>query len=226
MRLVTVLLAAGFLRLVLEGCSPAHAASPAQVSTVVGELRVIFAQSSTGPAAMTVSKLDGSRTGYYYDLGERAGELRPKAKKVVLLGLGGGEMLRAARRSLPRAELLGIDNDARMLRAAREEFRIGDFGARGMEYDAFKYVRLVRGAELDVMLVDLFVGDKMPQPMLEAGFWRDCRAALAKKGLVAVNVYPASLLPLFDRLLAGAGFRELERHEVQGSTVVFVEPRT
>lgn len=196
----------------------AVAIAAAPVSKVVGDLRII----PVGLGASTVSKLDGSRTGYYYDLGERAGVLRPKAKKVVLLGLGGGEMLRAARRSLPKAELLGVDNDPRMLTAAVDEFRIGAFGARGELADAFAYVKQLR--RVDVLLVDLFVGDKMPPPMLAPQFWADCAKALGPNGLVAVNVYPADLVPRVLELLAGAGLDELERHTVQGSTVLFAIP--
>lgn len=195
----------------------ALAATP--VSKVVGGLRIIEVHTADGlEGAATVSKLDGSRTGLYYDLGERAGALRPKAKRVVLLGLGGGEMLRAARRSLPSAELLGIDNDPRMLQAARDEFRIGAFGARGELADAFVYVKKLRG--VDVLLVDLFVGDAMPRPMLAAPFWKDCRAALADGGIVVVNVYPAHLVPAVRELWTDTGFKVLEEHTPQGTGAV------
>lgn len=199
----------------------AIAAAPA-VSRVVGDLRIIPVSTALGEGAATISKLDGTRTGYYYDLGERAGQLRPKARNVVLLGLGGGEMLRAARRSLPAAELLGVDNDQVMIRAALDEFRIGDFGAKAQLADAFAYVKRVRN--VDVLLVDLFVGDAMPQGMLNTLFWLDCRKSLAKGGLVAVNVYPARMVPAVRGLLASASLSVLEEHEVRGSTVIFAAP--
>lgn len=189
------------------------------ISKVIGNLRVIPVQTAAGEGAATVSRLDGARTGYYYDLGERAGELRPKAQRVVLLGLGGGEMLRAARRSLPKADLVGVDNDKRMLTAALDEFHIGGFGARAELADAFVYVKKLRGA--DVLMVDLFVGDAMPPAALEPRFWVDCRAAIAPGGLVLVNVYPARLVPRMRELWRGAQLRELEVHESHGSTVLF-----
>jgi spermidine synthase len=195
----------------------AFAAAP--VSKVVGNVRIIPVQTAMGEGASTVSRLDGAPTGYYYDLAARAGELRPKAKRVVLLGLGGGEMLRAARRSLPKAELVGIDNDPRMIRAAVDEFRIGAFGARAELADAFVYVKKLRG--VDVLLVDLFVGDTMPPAMLTAQFWKDCRAATSAGGLVVVNIYPAHMVPAVEQLWPEAGLKVLEQHEVHGSTVVF-----
>lgn len=195
------------------------------VSKVIGNRRIISVVTPAGEGAMTVSMLDGSKTGLYFDLGERAGVLRPKAKKVVLLGLGGGEMLRAARRSLPKADLLGVDIDPRMIRAALTEFHVERFGARAVEADAFSYVKKLRG--VDVLMIDLFVGDTMPMGMLAASFWTDCRAALAPGGLVLVNVYPAHLVDQVVELELAAGLSQLERHsDAGGATVLFASPRT
>lgn len=202
----------------------AVAAEP-PVSVVMGDRRLIMVTTAAGPGASTVSMLDGSKTGLYFDLGERAGELRPKAKKVVMLGLGGGEMLRAARRSLPKADLVGVDNDPRMIRAALQEFHVERFGVRTVEADAFKYMALaaLERRELEVLLVDLFVGDTMPPAMLRAPFWNDCRRAVRRGGLVVVNIYPAHLVLPVRQLLVDAGFRPVEEHTVRGSTVVFAE---
>jgi predicted membrane-bound spermidine synthase len=198
------------------------AAEP-QLSLVFDKRRVLLVPTAAGPGALTMSMLDGSRTGYYWDLGERAGVLRPKAKRVVMLGLGGGEMLRAARRTLPKADLLGIDIDPAMLRAARDEFRIGAFGARGELADAFVWVKKARG--VDVLIVDLFNGDTMPEASLKVAFWRDCAAAVAPGGLVMVNVYPALFVPQVAGLLEVAGLREVERHTPDGTGAVIIAER-
>jgi spermidine synthase len=192
------------------------ALAAAPLSRVVGDIRYIPVKTAAGEGAATVSKLDGSRTGYYYDLGEHAGQLRPAARRVVLLGLGGGEMLRAARRSLPKAELIGVDNDPAMIRAALDEFHISAFGAKAAQADAFMYVKALRG--VDVLMVDLFVGDQMPAAMLEGTFWSDCRQALGPRGIVVVNVYPPAVVPKMRDVW---GFREIEADEVHGSTVLF-----
>ena len=71
---------------------------------IEGDRRVLRSPSGY----QTVSMLDGGRAGLYWDWGERLGQMRPGAKRVVLLGMGGGEMLRAARRALPDAHLVGV----------------------------------------------------------------------------------------------------------------------
>jgi spermidine synthase len=209
-------------KVMLLGLAVAVAASAAEppLSKVFGDRRFIPVQTAAGPGALTVSMLDGSKTGLYYDLGERAGVLRPKAKKVVLLGMGGGEMLRAARRSLPKADLLGIDNDPRMLKAAVQEFHVERFGARTQLADAFLEVKKLRA--VDVLMVDLFVGDTMPPASLNAAFWRDCQAAIGTNGLVLVNVYPAHLVLGVEALMAAAGLEVIERHTPLGTGGVLI----
>lgn len=204
------------------------ALAAAPVSEVRGEFRLISVPSAKGPAALTISKLDGGLTGYYYDLGARAGELRPKAHVVMMLGLGGGEMLRAVRRTLPQAALIGIDIDPKMVRAAVDEFHVDAFGVVASQGDAFKVVKEAR--HVDILLVDLFNGEEMPAPLLEAAFWKDCRAAIEAdkrlpKGLLGVNVYPEAKVPAVLGLLEGAGFHLVERQTIQGSTVLFAEAR-
>lgn len=183
------------------------------LSVVQNGLRLLLSPSG----AQTVSRVDGGRTGYYYDLGEHAGELRPKARRVVMLGLGGGEMLRAARRSLPKADLVGVDINPRVVRAAVSEFRIGDFGAVGAVADGLKYVKQLR--DVDVLISDMFDDDKMVG--VSAEFFRDCRAALAPSGLFLINVFPMSEVPRVRAMLGNAGLAYVELREVQGSTVVF-----
>ena len=92
--------------------------------------------------AQTMSPLDGGATGHYYDWGELVGYERPDARRVVLLGLGGGEMLRAVRRSLPKAELVGVELDPRIAAAALKSFHVDRFGV-----DAAKRRRGKRGIE-------------------------------------------------------------------------------
>lgn len=210
--------------LAVLGLALVAAAADAPVSRVVGNKRMILVQTPAGLGASTVSMLDGSRTGGYWDLGERAGLLRPQAKRVVLLGMGGGEMLRAARRALPKADLLGIDNDPRMLRAALTEFRVDRFGARTQLGDAFVLVKQLRG--VDVLLVDLFVGDAMPTAELGRAFWLDVELAIGPKSLVVVNVYPAHLVADVEQLLEASRLHVFERYTQDGCTVLFAEPRT
>lgn len=202
---------------VLLALACAHPPEP-PLSRVVGPYRVIPVEGGVS----TVSRLDHDWTGYYYDLGAYAGDLRPYAESAVLLGLGGGEMLRAFDRSKAHgAKLVGVEIDPRVLKAALEEFKVGQFGVHAVEADAFDYVATME--RTDVLMVDLFNDDVMPPREFEPLFWAECRGAVSGGGLLVVNVYPGTQVPAVLKLLGGAGWRVIEQQTVKGSTVVFAE---
>jgi spermidine synthase len=174
--------------------------------------------------AYTVSMLDGGRTGMYYDSGEVLGLERPEMKRVVLLGLGGGEMLRAARRTLPKAELIGVELDPKVAQAARQDFRVGDFGVKVVEDDAAPYMDRAVVGSIDGVMVDVYDDDVIPLYFRSPVFFRSCRRALSPRGLLLMNVYPASLADAVTGSLEDAGFSSVRRG-VAGPNVVLLAER-
>lgn len=167
----------------------------------------------TGSGVYTVSMLDGGRTGLYYDVGEVIGQLRPEAKRVVLLGLGGGEMLRAARRTLPNAELVGVELSPLIAASAKHDFHVDDFGVRVVVEDAATYIDRAEDGSFDGVMVDVYVDDVIPPYFRSPVFFRSCRRALGTRGVLLMNVYPAKLSPELSSAMVEAGF----------SRVVFAE---
>jgi predicted membrane-bound spermidine synthase len=154
----------------------------------------------------TVSMLDGGRTGLYYDFGELIGELRPNARRVVLLGMGGGEMLRAARRTLPRAQLIGVELNPLVAAAAIKDFGMRRLGVRVVVADAASYVKDIPVVSTDALLVDVYDDYKLPEYFRSVAFFRDCRHALVPRGLLLMNVWPPTLGPEVADAMAQAGF--------------------
>jgi spermidine synthase len=206
---------AGFLVAALIGICIA-----AWPSRIEGDRRVLMSASGF----QTVSMLDGGSTGLYYDVGERVGQLRPGAHRVVLLGLGGGEMLRAARRTLPGAELIGVELSPVTAAIARRDFRVEDFGVRVVVDDAARYVEQVEAGAIDAYLVDIFDDSTLPLPFRSAPFFRACRRGLARNGLLLMNVWPASLAPDVSMAMLSAGFSAV-RYELAGPNVVLIAER-
>lgn len=150
-----------------------------------------------GPVgAQTVSKLDGGHTGLYYDWAELVSVFRPDAKRVLLLGLGGGEMLRVLKRTLPAAQLTAVDNDARVIALAREHFAANVAGVELVERDAWKFLRTVTGTGgasfsytlYDGIIVDLYEGSHMVDAAADAAFYTALVGRLGPRGVVLVNV--------------------------------------
>src|SRR5262245_42789896 len=198
----------------LDGPLQVRAVLPAVAATLLGiylaawpagverDRRVLRSRSGY----QTVSMLDGGRTGLYYDVGERVGEMRPDAHRVGLLGLGGGEMLRAARRTLPAAELIGVEVSQLVATVARFDFHVEQFGVRVVVDDAAHYVDQVEAGSVDAYLVDIYDDAALPVYFRSPVFFRACRRGLSARGLLITNVWPAELEPSVTSALVAAGF--------------------
>lgn len=172
----------------------------------------------------TVSLVDGGRTGLYYDLGERIGELRPAAKLVVLLGMGGGEMLRAARRTLPDAVLVGVEINPLTAAIAKHQFHVGDFGVHVVVEDAARYIDRQPAENTDALLVDIFDDATLPPYFRSTVFFRACRRVLVPHGLLMMNVYPPALAPEVSSAMLQAGFLSV-KSELSWENVVLIAER-
>jgi spermidine synthase len=107
--------------------------------------------------------------------------LAARPRRALLLGLGGGAMLRHLQAYLPDCAVTVVERDRTVIALARRFFRIA---APVVEADAQEFVADAAGA-YDAILADLYDGRGMAS--VESGFWRDCAAALAPGGCLAVN---------------------------------------
>ena len=107
--------------------------------------------------------------------------LAARPATALLLGLGGGAMLRHLQAYFPDCALTVVERDRAVIELARRFFHID---RAVVEADAQEVVADARGA-YDVIFADLYDGRGMAS--FEPGFWRDCAAALTPGGCLAVN---------------------------------------
>lgn len=219
MKPITILMVAA---LVVSGAwaqfRGADAGAPHWLEREGAELRL------RSPAGVqTVTRLDGAPTGYYYDAGALVGRLRPDARTVVLLGLGGGEMLRAARRALPHAQLVGVELDARTAQLAVEAFHVDALGVEVVVADALDYPARLPKHSVDAVLVDVYADGMLPAPFRRLAFFVDLYAVLASEGVVLMNVWPAALVP--EVRAAMAVLFDVEAQAYGPNTVLIGRPR-
>jgi spermidine synthase len=165
--------------------------------------------------------LDGGRTGLYYDVGEEVGRLRPDAQRVVMLGLGGGEMLRAVRRALPKAELVGVEHDERVIAWATRDFGVTEFGVKTVLADARAWLNLQPVGFADALLVDVFEDSVLPWRFSSVGFYAGIRRRLPR-GLIVQNVWPAMRGASVGAVARAAGFNVEVRQLDEGNALLFM----
>ncbi|HEX5707330.1 MAG TPA: fused MFS/spermidine synthase [Pyrinomonadaceae bacterium] len=115
--------------------------------------------------------------------------LRTPVRRVLLLGLGGGTVARQCRALFPRAELTGVEVDARVVETAYEHFGLGAAGVRVEVAPAEEFLRRTR-RRFDAILDDVWTPTPGPKPLLSVRDWASLAASrLGVGGLYAANVY-------------------------------------
>ena len=110
-----------------------------------------------------------------------AAALVAQPRTILLLGLGGGAMLRHLAAYLPEAEVTVVERDPGVIAFAREHFYIRH---KILRADAADIVADAAG-QYDLVMVDLY--DAGGGASLGDEFWQDCAAALRPGGCIAVN---------------------------------------
>ncbi|MBV9523860.1 MAG: hypothetical protein JO010_13760 [Alphaproteobacteria bacterium] len=105
----------------------------------------------------------------------------PRPCAALLLGLGGGAMLRFLAALIPGCAATVVEHDPTVTRLARRHFHVDHPIALA---DATQFVCKTQ-ERFDAILVDLYGGAGFNGPPL--AFWEDCAAALRPKGCLAIN---------------------------------------
>ena len=109
--------------------------------------------------------------------------LRPEARRFLLIGCGGGAMLRVLEDEGRTFDV--VDVDEAVLNAAREDFGAGVEGARFIVADGRRFLR--QGDRWDVILLDVVSTDAMPEHLCTVEFFRELRKHLTEDGVLFMN---------------------------------------
>lgn len=108
----------------------------------------------------------------------------PRQSKVLLLGLGGGAIVRLLHSM--GFDLTVVEIDPRIPEVARKFFEIPE-GISVELADARRYLRYTERT-FDVIIVDVYRGEFLPPHVLTLEALRDAQAKLAPNGMILVNV--------------------------------------
>jgi spermidine synthase len=125
------------------------------------------------------------------------------ARRILHVGAAGGALARALAAARPdrRQELVEID--PHVVALAREHLGLGRAnGLRVRTADGRDAVAAHADGSLDAVLIDAFVGARVPAHLVSAEALADVARVLAAAGVVAVNVVDARGLPDTHRIAA------------------------
>lgn len=123
--------------------------------------------------------------------------VQPKPGRILILGLGGGTLPLTLRRLYPDSRIDNVEIDEAVVRTARQYFGYAeDVQMRTHVRDARLFVRAARRRETryDLILLDAFNGDYIPEHLMTREFLKEVKDLLAPGGIVVANTFSTSRL--------------------------------
>jgi spermidine synthase len=124
--------------------------------------------------------------------------LQPEPRRIAMIGLGGGSLVRYCRHHLPEADFTAVEIDPAII-ALREDFRLPPDGEhfRILCADGADYIRQPMDP-VDVLLLDGFGLEGQPRQLCSTAFYDYCYARLAPGGVLVVNLWAGDeMLPIY-----------------------------
>ena len=121
----------------------------------------------------------------------------PSPKSILIVGLGGGTLPMALRELVPAAVIDTVEIDPAVVRVATDYFGYRtDDQNRVVTEDArvFGKRAKIRGQRYDLIVLDAFNGDYIPEHLMTVEYLREMRDLLTADGTLVANTFSSSNL--------------------------------
>ncbi len=113
----------------------------------------------------------------------------PQPRRVLLVGLGGGALLRWLHRHCPRSRLEVIELRPAVVEVCRRHFGLPERPEPRLHVGDAVTLLPTLGGGYDLILLDAYDGEGIAPGTGEAGFFAACRSALGQGGVLAANLW-------------------------------------
>ena len=123
--------------------------------------------------------------------------LKPDPERILIIGLGGGTLPMALRDILPSAVIDTVEIDEAVVRVAKRFFDFAeDDQNRVYVQDArvFGKRAALRGEQYDLIILDAFDGEYIPEHLMTVEFLSEMRGLLSDDGVLVANTFASSKL--------------------------------
>ncbi len=115
-----------------------------------------------------------------------------QVKKVLILGLGCGDCAFVVEELYPKAYMVGVEIDGKVVDVAKSFFNLSS--VKNLEViidDGVKYVEKLAKkkikSDFDVVIIDVYLGKKMPKVFRTKKFYTNLKKLVDKNGVVMIN---------------------------------------
>jgi len=155
--------------------------------------------------------------------------LQPEPTRILMIGLGGGTLPMALQALYPEAEMDIVEIDEAVVRVAKSYFGFDPGpGVQVATFDGRVFVKraMQRGETYDLIMLDAFNGDYIPEHLMTREFLEEVGALLAPNGVLAANTFSISRLYDHESVTYAKVFGTFFnlRSETTGNRVIIVSP--
>lgn len=110
-------------------------------------------------------------------------------EKCLILGLGGGGVARVIKKYWQESAITGVEIDPVMISLGEKHMGLKESGVKVFNEDAMKFVERQTKKEerYDLVLVDMYIGDTIPEKFETPSFYRMTKKLLKGSGVVIIN---------------------------------------
>ncbi len=115
---------------------------------------------------------------------------KPDPREVLMVGLGGGSLTKFIYHQLPRAHIVAIEVNPRVVDIARQYFAVPEDDERLsiVVADGADYLQR-DNLRADLMVIDGYDAESQVEALSTPAFYRDCARVLGEAGVLVVNLW-------------------------------------
>ncbi len=113
----------------------------------------------------------------------------PNVKTCLILGLGGGSAAKLVRKFWPEAQITGVEIDPIMIKLGKKYLGLDKTKTEIIIQDAFEFCTVHSSllTDYDLILIGIYVGDRMPEKFEQKRFLQLVSSLLNKGGVAVFN---------------------------------------
>lgn len=149
--------------------------------------------------------------------------LNPKPQRVLVLGMGGGIIPMALRKVSPGLQIDTVELDPAVILMAKRFFNFKpDESNQAFSEDGRMFVRkkIRSGASYDLIVLDAFERDHVPEHLLTKEFMTQLKTLLTPDGILAVNTIKHPVFSVYESATYQAVFGDLLSVDVIGNRIL------
>jgi spermidine synthase len=131
--------------------------------------------------------------------------LKPDAASALILGLGGGSLVRALQHVRPNMRIDAVEYRQAVIEAAHQHFELRDNGRLKLHYAEAETFVQSNGQQRDLLMLDLYLAEGAHPAQVDIEFLGRCKQQLADDGILMANQWCSEYR---DSQLAQAALRE------------------